>query len=108
LLAGTIDFLTNSRHPRGCLYVQGALACGEEANCAREELASRRASSERKLYQRFQRAVSEGDLPRGSDPKALAGYLAMVMHGMSVQAAGGASRQKLTRLAQIALRAWPK
>src|SRR6516164_7920615 len=29
LLAGAIDVVTNRRNPRGCLLVQGALACGE-------------------------------------------------------------------------------
>src|SRR5688500_8021169 len=29
MLRGTVDLLTDPRHPRGCLIVQGALACGE-------------------------------------------------------------------------------
>src|SRR5436853_4796395 len=29
LLAGTIEMLADPRNPRGCLIVQGALACGE-------------------------------------------------------------------------------
>src|SRR5438094_4700649 len=35
LLRGTIDLATDRRHPRGCLMVQGALACGETAECIR-------------------------------------------------------------------------
>jgi hypothetical protein len=31
-----------------------------------------------------------------------------VIRGMAVQAAGGASRDQLHRVAEIALRAWPK
>jgi len=31
-----------------------------------------------------------------------------VVRGMAVQSAGGASRDQLHRVAQIALRAWPK
>src|SRR5437588_4542148 len=42
LLGGTIDLLTDPRHPRGCLMVQGALACGEAAESVRRELAARR------------------------------------------------------------------
>jgi hypothetical protein len=30
-----------------------------------------------------------------------------VIHGMSVQAAGGASREDLLRVVEMALRAWP-
>src|SRR5213592_2067234 len=35
LLHGSIDLLTDPRHPRGCLMVQGALACGEAADSVR-------------------------------------------------------------------------
>src|SRR5690348_17740109 len=31
LLAGTVELLTDPRHPGGCLVVQGALACGPAA-----------------------------------------------------------------------------
>src|SRR6201993_1326600 len=31
LLRGTIELATDSRNPRGCLIVQGALACGDAA-----------------------------------------------------------------------------
>src|SRR5687767_16022105 len=32
LLRGATNLLTDPRHPRGCLVVQGALACGEAAD----------------------------------------------------------------------------
>ena len=54
------------------------------------------------------RAKREGDLPKNSDPAELARYVMTVLQGMAVQAAGGASRNQLSRVAQIALRAWPK
>ena len=107
LLEGTIDALTDPRNPRGCLMVQGALACGEAADSVRRELASRRAAGEGALRRRFERARAEGDLPADSDPADLARYVATVIHGMSVQAAGGASREELRRVAEMALRAWP-
>ena len=107
LLGGTIDVLTDPRNPRGCLMVQGALACGEAAESVRRELASRRASGEGALRRRFERARAEGDLPADSDPADLARYVATVIHGMSVQAAGEASREELRRVAEMALRAWP-
>jgi AcrR family transcriptional regulator len=107
LLEGTIDALTDPRNPRGCLMVQGALACGEAAESVRRELASRRASGEGALRRRFERARTEGDLPADSDPADLARYVATVIHGMSVQAAGGAGREELRRVAELALRAWP-
>src|SRR5216683_112118 len=46
LFQGAADSLTCPDNPRGCLYVQGALACGKEANSIRRELISRRAAGE--------------------------------------------------------------
>jgi AcrR family transcriptional regulator len=106
LLGGAIDVVTNRRNPRGCLMVQGALACGEAAESVREELVSRRLASEAAIRERFERAISEGDLPVDSDPALLARYIVTVSQGIAVQAAGGASRAELRRVAALALRAW--
>lgn len=101
------DLITNPRNPAGCLNVQGALACNASAEPIREQLALRRAAGERALRQRLKRAKAEGDLPRDANPTDLARYVATVAHGMSVQAAGGASRSQLRRVVQTVLRAWP-
>jgi len=55
-----------------------------------------------------QRAKREGDLSQNADSAELAQYVMTVVRGMAVQSAGGASRNQLHRVAQIALRAWPK
>jgi AcrR family transcriptional regulator len=107
LLGGTIDLVTDRRNPRGCLIVQGALACGETAESVRRELAARRAAGEVAVRQRFERARADGDLPAESDAADLARYVVTVMRGMAVQAAGGASREDLRRVAELALQAWP-
>jgi len=107
LLGGTIDMVTDRRNPRGCLIVQGALACGETAESVRRELAARRVAGEVAVRQRFERARADGDLPAEADAADLARYVVTVMRGMAVQAAGGASREDLRRVAELALRAWP-
>jgi len=107
LLAGAVDLLSQPRSPRGCLMVQGALSCGDEADPIRRELASRRREGEAAVRGRLERALAEGDLPSGSDPAALARYVTTVMHGMAVQAAGGATRDELLEVVATALRAWP-
>jgi AcrR family transcriptional regulator len=108
LLAGSIDLLTDPKNPRGCLMVQGALACGEAAEAIRRELASRRLAGECAIRQRFERAMEDGDLPAGEDPTDLARYVVTVIRGMAVQATGGASREELRRVGEMALRAWPE
>jgi AcrR family transcriptional regulator len=108
LLQGAVDLLTNPRNPRGCLAVQGALACGHAADAMRKELIARRLAGEAALRRRFKRAISVGDLPRRANAADLARFAATVIHGMSVQAAGGANRGQLKRVAETALRAWPR
>jgi hypothetical protein len=106
ILLGTARMGDDPRIPAGCLMVQGALACGDAS--VRKEVAARRAAAEGALRRRLQRAKRDGDLPKNSDPGALAGYVMTVVRGMAVQSAGGASSDQLRRVAQIALRAWPQ
>jgi AcrR family transcriptional regulator len=104
IFLGTARMAEDSRTPAGCLMVQGALACGSAS--ARKEVAARRAA-EVALRRRLQRAKREADLPKKADSAELAHYVMTVVRGMAVQSAGGASRDQLHRVAQIALRAWP-
>jgi AcrR family transcriptional regulator len=104
LLRVSADAGADPHLPRGCLYVQGALACGSESDCIRAELISRRAAGEALLRKRLQRARNEGDLPKKSDPAALARYIMAVLHGMSVRSSAGASRKELRGIAETALR----
>jgi AcrR family transcriptional regulator len=107
LWRASIDLTAGSRHPRGCFLVQAALACGDDADPVRRAAAKRRDGLETRLRERFERAISEGDLPSNADPAGLAKYVATVAQGIAVQAAGGASRGELLRVAAMALRAWP-
>src|SRR6267378_3992548 len=106
IFLGTARMGDDPRIPAGCLMVQGALACGDAAGSVRKDAAARRAASEAALRHRLQRAKREGDLPKNADPAELARYVMTVVRGMAVQSAGGASRDQLRRIAQMALRAW--
>src|SRR6202045_234825 len=105
---GAANMASNPRTPAGCLVVQGALACGDAAESVRKETAARRAAAQVALRRRLQRAKLEGDLPQSADPADLARYVMTVLHGMAVQGADGAGRDQLSRVANMALRAWPK
>jgi AcrR family transcriptional regulator len=107
MLAGSAELLTDRRHPRGCLMVQGALACGEASESIRRELIAHRAAGHALLRERLERAVEEGDLAEDVNCDDLARYVMTVIHGMAVQAATGVGREELLRVAQKALRAWP-
>jgi len=108
ILFGAARMASDPRLPAGCLMVQGALACGDSAGSVQKETTARRAASEMALRRRLQRAKREGDLPGNANPGELASYVMTVLQGMAVQGANGARRNQLRRIAQIALRAWPK
>jgi len=104
LLQGAADLNTAPRNPGGCLMVQGALVCGDTGDSIRQELVACRAAGEAALRRRFQRAKLEGDLSAAVNPADLAHYVATIGYGMAVQAAGGASRNKLQHVVEMALR----
>src|SRR5216683_1209080 len=95
LLRESADAGSDPHTPRGCLYVQGALACSGESDCIRTELISRRAAGEAPLRKRLQSAKKEGALSKSADPAGLARYIMAVLHGMSVRSSAGASRKEL-------------
>ena len=101
------DAAGDPERPRGCLLVQGALACSEESEPVRRELAERRHAGETALRERLKRAKSEGDLPAEESPADLARYVWTLCDGLAVQAAGGATRAELRRVVARAMRAWP-
>ena len=107
LLSKTAEALTDKSSPPGCLLVQGIAGAGDHAQCIGNELSARRAANEKMIRERLKRAKAEGELPPSADPAALARFIATITQGMAVQAAGGASRAELRRVADTAMAAWP-
>jgi len=106
LLQGVVDLLTDPRTPTTCLWVHGALSCGDDP--LRKEFAAQRAAGLADLRARLKRAVADGDLPLGTDTDTLAHYVQTVNFGLTVQASTGASRKELLSIVEIALKACPK
>ena len=108
ILRRTAEFLTEGRSRRGCMTIQAALAGGVEGEPIRRTLIALRVKEQAALRRRFERAKSEGDLPNDADAADLARLITALFQGMTVQAINGASREDLLRLADTALRIWPK
>ncbi|WP_433170618.1 TetR/AcrR family transcriptional regulator [Actinoallomurus sp. CA-150999] len=106
-LDGAVRATTRPGDPTGCFGVQGALAAGEGGHAARDTLIAWRNDAVSVLADRFRQAVAQGDLPRDTDTGQLARYLMTVANGIAVQAAGGAGRDDLQQVADMALRSWP-
>jgi AcrR family transcriptional regulator len=102
---GVVDLLTDPQTPSTCLWVHGALSCGDDP--LQKEFAAQRAAGLAKLRTRFKRAIAQGDLPEASDADALARYVQALNFGLTVQASTGASRTELLRIVEIALKIWP-
>ena len=107
LLHGAANFHTNPANPPGCLMVHGALVGSDESDPLRRETCNRRARLREAIRKRLQRAVAEGDLPKGAEPEALARYVVAVMRGMAVEAASDAKGRDLHQIVDMAMRAWP-
>src|ERR1700726_4426720 len=107
LLRGALELLTDPSHPRGCLSVQGALACGSDAEPMKQAMIEWRKQGESEIQKRLQRARTEGDLARDVDPADLARYISTVLNGMGVQAANGSTRAEMARVVDMVLRSMP-
>lgn len=107
VLRNYVDRQTEPDKPHGCLGINGALACSDDALPVRDELIARRQHGEAMLRERLQRASGEGDLPVGSNVDQLARYVMTVAQGLAVQAAAGAQRRQLQEVVDVVMLGWP-
>jgi hypothetical protein len=87
--------------------VQSALATSPEANPIKSALTDVRAGGIAQIRARFDRARADGDLATATDTGALTLYVTSVMHGLSVQAASGFTRDQLLQVVDLTLKNWP-
>lgn len=107
-LRSNVRAITNPDRPPGCLSIQGGVSGSRADQRVVDFLSSSRATVEARFAARFERALAEGDLPESESPAELAKYLNTVTSGLAVQAAGGATRSQLSRVAERALIAFPR
>ena len=107
VLRTSVDGTTQCSKLTGCFLIQGAISCGAEAEALRREVAERRAGTGAMLLERFARAAADGELPKETDPAALADFYATVLQGIALQAVNGLGRPRLQRMVNVALRVWP-
>lgn len=107
LLAGSIEMVCDPKKPGGCFAIQGALACSKEHQEINQTTAAFRSAGENALRTRFEQAKKDGDLPAEIDPADLAKYLTAVQNGLAIQAASGATKQQLERVAALVMKMWP-
>lgn len=107
LLLRTVEFLSDPTHPRGCLSLQGGMACGSGVESVQRAMVEWRQSVLHAIQKRMQQEKRDGKLPADVDPKDLARYVFVLMNGLSVQAANGATPAEMKRAVALALRTLP-
>ncbi|WP_126636805.1 TetR/AcrR family transcriptional regulator [Embleya hyalina] len=101
------EVYTEPGHPPGCMVITAAVNCTAAAEEVKAELRALREASKAVFRRRIAADVAAGRLPADTDPDDLATYYAAVVQGMSTQAVDGVGRERLERVAELAMRGWP-
>lgn len=99
---------TNTSGPGSCFVTQGPLTAAEASEKTRRHVAEMRASAEKLIRERLERAIKEGELPAGTSAADLARFFAVTIQGFALQAQHGASHEELLRVVDVAMAQWPK
>lgn len=99
--------LTKRDRPSGCMVALAGTHCSVEAEFVQKALVQRRETSRELVAARIARGIDNGELAPQTNARDLADFYTAVLHGMVVQARDGAPRNRLLRIAQNAMRAWP-
>lgn len=83
---------TDAGHPRGCLVM------------ADPQLAQRRNDGRAFIADRLRDSADSGDLPDSLDPEDLAEFLIVMLNGMAARARDGVDHERLSAVADIAVR----
>lgn len=107
LLRASAEGVSGENTPTGCLLATSALSCSTAAADVQAELAAIRYGIEACLRDRIVADITAGTLPPDTDAEALAGHMMAMTQGLSTLARDGAPRDKLLRVADNAMWAWP-
>lgn len=107
LLHAAATGFTGADTPPGCLLASAAISCSVAAADVQAELAAIRNQLEVHLANKITQAVVSGEIPSDTDADGLAGHVIAIIQGMSTLARDGATREKLVRVAAIAMKSWP-
>jgi AcrR family transcriptional regulator len=107
LLTGVASRFTDPNGPGSCFVTQAPLAANEASQKTRRHVAEMRASVEKLIRERFERALTEGELPAGTSAADLARFFAVIIQGFALQAQHGGTREELLRVIDVAMAHWP-
>lgn len=98
---------TDAALPSGCFLICTSAALSSSSNDVALMLRARHHRQEDMLLAFLRQRQAAGELPRELDAAGLAKNLVCALHGMSVQAREGASREDLNAIAATWMAGWP-
>lgn len=90
-----IELYTRKEGRRGCMVVSAATNCTDQNEPVREWLARHRRMRTASIVSRIRKAIADGELTDDTDADSLGDLFAASLHGISVQASDGVSRNRL-------------
>jgi AcrR family transcriptional regulator len=106
LLRNNLIAYTDPNKPRGCMIVLSASIGKTQNREIRRYVAQYRRSTISLLQERLRRGIENGDVPPSADITAISTFFVTVLHGLSIQANDGATRDELHQVADAAIAAW--
>ncbi|KQN55497.1 TetR/AcrR family transcriptional regulator [Erwinia sp. Leaf53] len=103
MLEQAVLLYTVSDPPAGCMVVSAAGGLSEENQPLATWLAQQRKERTAEIVARLQQAQADGQLRAEAAVPPLGEYYATVLHGLSVQARDGASRERLNAAITLAM-----
>jgi AcrR family transcriptional regulator len=107
MLKASVLRFTSPQNPKGCMLASATASCSAAALDVQEVAARKRAAIEKILYDRIQRDIAEGSLPKATSASSLAALTLITIQGLSVLARDGSTRKKLLAVVETAMVAWP-
>ncbi|MNG97678.1 HTH-type transcriptional repressor ComR [compost metagenome] len=105
LLEDAVALYSRTDLPQGCMVVSSAASVSAENSGIKTWLAEHRLQRTQGIIERLQLAVKNGELPADTDADSLGDYFAVFLHGLSIQARDGVTKERLLAAVNVALSA---
>jgi AcrR family transcriptional regulator len=106
MLRESVDIFCGKDTPLGCLVFLGAINCTPASKSVQDHMRGYRTQVADLIRKRLERAVAEGDVPKGIDLEPIVSFYATFVHGLPIRARDGASRKDLLAGVTGAMAAW--
>jgi AcrR family transcriptional regulator len=107
LLRDGVAMFTNHDVSATCFVTQAPLKSSEASRETIQDIAQKRATVEKILRRRLDRAIESGELPDDASSENLARFFAVVIQGIALQAQHGGTLDELLRVVDVAMASWP-